>query len=336
MAELLARALESLENYRTEMRQRYSSDRMALAELLRRIIAGKVPKRATALVASLGYDELILNWDQGRRSPSFRFKVTTGTIPNDPIAFATMNLSFENFSELNSVVLTDLVIDAWTDADGFQSGRSLVVWRTLVDSSNVVPEILKSLRETIRRLTVEREAGRSTTAVPLPTPPTNLAIPPEHLAACLDAAPNALRDWADSLQSSGFSEAATRLRWLEEFRDRIAPSVALWIRYGQGMLIFRDRTDTWWSIGEEENSTPRDGNPDSLNLGQLLGAWADYHPAMEWFCRTLGYTHVRVCAKSVPDATLEHDRTYSLVAGEHFTPLAPTSGITEIHAFTPS
>jgi hypothetical protein len=100
------------------------------------------------------------------------------------------------------------------------------------------------------------------------------------------------------------------------------------------LLIFRERNETWWSIGEEENSPPRDGNADSVNLGLLLGAWADYHPAIEWFCRTLGYTHVCVRAKSVPYATLEHDRTYSLAGGEHFTPLGPTSGITEIHAFT--
>ncbi len=98
MAELLARALESLENYRTEMRQRYSSDRMALAGLLRRIIAGTVPKRPTAFVASWVHDELILNWDQGRRTPSFRCQVTKVTIPNDPIAFATMHSPVENCS----------------------------------------------------------------------------------------------------------------------------------------------------------------------------------------------------------------------------------------------
>lgn len=328
----LAGALQALENYRVAIRHRYSSDRIALAELLRQILACKVPKKATALVASLGYDELVFNWDQGSRSPSVRFAVRAGMIPSDPIAFATMNLTVKNITELNSVVLTDLVIEAWADAGGLQAARPLVVWRTLVDSLSVVPEIVMSLRETIRRLTAESDASRSTRAVPLPTPSPALAIRPEHLAACLNADPTALRDWAESLDASGFSEAATRLRWLEGFRDRIAPAVATWIGYGQGLLVFCERADTWWSVGEEENSTPGDGNPDSENLGQLLSSWTDFHPAVEWFCRTLGYTHACVRAKSAQYATLEHDRTYHLAGGEHFVPLAPTAEIIEFQA----
>jgi hypothetical protein len=332
MSEPLEVALQSLETYRAVMRRRYAADRVALAELLRQILAGRTPKKATALVASLGYDELLFQWDQGSRSPSVRFQVTGGVIPNDSAAFAAMSLSQENFTAVNSVVLTDLVLDAWSEAGGYQAARPLAVWRTLVDSPGAVPEILTSLRDTIRQLASKRAAGLATTSVPVPAPSTLPAIRDEHLAACHAATPTALREWAAALDAEGCPDAASVLKWLEEFRDRIAPSVAVWIGHGQGLLIFRERADTWWSVGEEENSTPGDGNPDSAKLGEMLAGWADFYSALEWFFRALGYTHVRVRAASVHQATTEHDQTCHLAGGEHFAPLPLTAGITEVHA----
>ncbi|MEZ6141774.1 MAG: hypothetical protein R3B84_14480 [Zavarzinella sp.] len=327
-----ASALQALENYRSKIRHRYDNDRKALEEVLRQILASRIPKKATALVASLGYDEVIFNWDQGSRSPSVRFVVTAGAIPFEPTVFATMNLSFDNFTELNCVVLTDLVIDAWANAGGFQATRPLVVWRTLVDSSNVVPEIVMSLRETISRLTAKCDDSQSKTGVSSPAAGTSVPIRPEDLAASFNAEPNAMRDWAEWLDTTGFSKAATLLRWLEEFRDQLASAVAFWISKGQGLLIFRERADTWWSVGEEENSTPGDGNPDSANIGELLAAWADFYPAFEWFCRTLGYTHVFVHAKTVKGGAIESAHNYHLAGGEHLMPIEPTAMITEIHA----
>lgn len=327
--------LQAFEEYRQCMRQRYANDRVALAEVMRTIMAGRVPARATMLVASLGYDSLILGWDQGTRNRSVTYNVQASYIPQDMDTFATMALTLENFSELNVAILSDLVVDAWTDAGGFAFSRPLALWRTLMDSPAVVPETIRAVRDTIRRLAALRAAGQPTTKVPIPVANTFPAIHADHLAACQRGDADALANWAATLDTTGHTQAANNLRWLQEFRDRITEPVQAWRVYGQGLMIFRERNETWWSIGEEENSETEDGERDAEILGSMIAAWNDYYPAFEWFFRTLEFTSVHVLGELVSNATGAHNRYYNLPANEHLEPLASTIGITTLDAQAP-
>jgi hypothetical protein len=332
MSVTLDQALAALEDFRAKMREHYQNDRRTMTELLRQLPRGKAPKKATAFMASLGYDEILFNWDQGSRSPSTRFTLSQGHIPKDPAVFQSMNLSFDHFTELNSVILTDLVVDAWIEADGLhQASRPLAIWRTLIDSREVEPEILKSLRATIQRLT-DRLNDRANAPIAEEARP---AIRPEQNVACHNAEPLALQNWAHSLLEEGFPQAAAGLHWFEEYRNRIAKSAATWMNVGQGMMVFRDHNNTWWSLGEEGNSVPGDGNPDSQHWQQVLDSWNDLFPAIEWFFRTLGYTQVSVHAHYPRDATLALSATYHFAHGDHLVPLPAQASVTEIHALTP-
>lgn len=323
--------LLAFEEYRECMRQRYANDRVVLADFFRTLMVGHVPAKATMLVSSMGYDNTIFNWEPRGRSQRVSFTFPTGMIPKSADTFLTLGLTDEHFSHLNIAILSDVIAEAWADAGGFAFSRPLALWRTLLNAPGVPLAAVENVRDIIRRAIATRSAAEANPNL-IPATPALPPIRDENLAACQRGDADALTNWANALAAAGHAEVATRLRWLERFREQVAPTVQSWAKYGQGMMIFRDATRTWWSIGEEENSTTEDGQREAANLGRMIAAWNDYYPAFEWFFRVLQYVKVRVFALVITHRMPAYDHTYDFANAEHFAPLDSTATIAELSA----
>lgn len=161
-------------------------------------------------------------------------------------------------------------------------------------------------------------------------PPVSYDLPvvPAEIVAAVQAgeAPALLR-WADALADRGASAAAELLRWLPSFHDRIAEEVRL-VAPSAGFFVncSPGREHAAWVIGDCDCEIE---NQDTRNLDELLAAWNDFHPAVEWLHRRFGLPTVSAEAHAIATGRLAEHRSFDLAAGEHFTPFEP--GVRVMH-----
>ncbi len=312
MNQFLARSREALAPVRAEMAEWFRKD----------IKKRKGPKSATGFALSLimkaetPTPEFEFDWYPwgSNRLPVFIPSEPVPTIVSQDDAIALNSLAYDGVKMLRDVALRDLVADAWIDADGFSFPKPLVVVKWPFES----PSSPRPWIDLFFELLEYYSGGRRTpqlcfgpsTAIPLPRVSATL------IRSVRDGNPEALQEWIGLLEQASVPSYPELLRWLTTFVESIGKELeAVLPQSGFSIVPYTNET-AGWLIG---NKFSKPDTADSYKLSQLLSAWNDLFPAIEWFLRRLGLPRIEI--ERIVATTYEEKETIrvELAAGASLT-----------------
>lgn len=136
--------------------------------------------------------------------------------------------------------------------------------------------------------------------------------------ACRNGDTSALLAWADALEPA---PSATLLRKLPALRDLVMPYLATWRKVGGASLSLNHGDGiSWWFCGESDMGSTETNDEWAALVGQLLIAWNEYYPAIEWFLREVQLPIVQL-AYLVNGAPGGHSPQCNLAKGAHLVPI---------------
>lgn len=323
MNQFLARTREMLAPIRSEMATWFRKD----------IKKRKGPKGATGFAFSLVMKaetptpEFEFDWYPWGSS---RLLVFT---PSEPVpeivtsddAIALNSLAYDGVKMLRDVAFRELVADAWIDADGFSFPKPLVVVKWHFEN----PSSPRPWIDLFFELLEYYSGGRRTPqlcfgpSAPIPLPRVSVTL----IRSVQDGNPEALQEWIGLLEQANIPSYPELLRWLTTFVDSIGEELrAVSPQSGFSIVPYTNAT-AGWLIG---NKFSKPETADSYKLSQLLSAWNDLFPAIEWFFRRLEL--LRIDIERIVAATYEQKETshVGLAAGAHLTALREGEAVTRL------
>lgn len=326
MSKDLSQHLQALDEYRQRARETLATVRCELAAWFRDFFRKKKgPAKATHLNFLYVIDvetpqqRWVFSWHPGTYSRNHQF------IPSQPIPVFTteadalaVGLLATEAGTLLGCAHTDMVAEAWEQADGFSFPRQLMIISRAYESPDARRHWIEYTQEEIRKEVQGTRRVRPKSGLGPPEPLGLPAVAGETIEAVRSGDATALTDWAEALERAGASEAAGLLRWLPRFHALLAEEVrAVSPQFGFAIIVNPSGT-AWWWIGD---SCSESDNAEARQLGRLLSAWNETHPALEWLLRNFGFPHVAV--EAIHYATDENAGTsrYDLTAGQHLGPV---------------
>lgn len=327
MSEELARKLQFLDEYRQRARETLAPVRRELAAWYRDFFRKKKgPGKATHMNLTLVRNnegpeaQWEFGWYPGMHSryPIFKPTQPVPTITTEADV-AAVGLYPGDLFTLRYLAFKDMAADAWEDAGGFAFPKKLMI----AYHEYLSPGAPRAWVEPVKSQIHERASGVKPLGARWGLTAPQLFGLPETPVELIDAVRNgdesAITNWADFLEKAGAIEAAKLIRWVPSFHAALAEEVrAVSPQFGFAITAQSRGHADWW-IGDMCSEVE---NADALNLGRLLSAWNEMHPAVEWLLRKFDFPHAAVEAIHYATDDVLPTVTCNLSAGQHLAPVA--------------
>jgi hypothetical protein len=326
MSKDISRNLESLDEFRQRARETLAPFRNELTAWFRDFFRKKKgPAKSTHMNLALVRNsegpepQWEFGWYPGMHS-RYPFFKPSQSVPvfTTEADVSSVGLYPGDVFTLRYLAFQDMAADAWEEADGFLFPKKFMVCY----HEYLAPGAPRPWVEPLKQQVQQRAEGVKplgarwglTAPQPFGLPVTSVDL----IDAVRNGGATAITDWADALERAGASEPAKLLRWLPGFHAALADEVrAVSPQFGFAITAISKGHAYWW-IGDMCSEVE---NADAFNLGRLLSAWNEMHPAVEWLLRRFDFPHAAIEAiRYATDDNLPK-KSYDLGNGQHFDPI---------------
>ncbi len=215
---------------------------------------------------------------------------------------------------LRYVAFQDMAAEAWIDAGGFAFRKRFMILGWPFEQADARRPWVEAYQALIREwVECARPQPRPRRRASAPEALDLSSVPPEVFDAMREGEEYAVGECAEGLESVGAMAPAGLFYWLHGFQIALTPEVRATAPQQGFAVDVNENGFAWWWVGDMCSEADND---DSRQLGRVMAAWDETHPAVEWMLRQFGFPHVTVETEQPAES-----KTYHLSVGEHLEPL---------------